>query len=191
VVNVSRGGLALLAVPGATKIGESLAVMLEHENSSLSLAGRVVRAYLQAPDGMYGVQFDALPPDTEQELLKLIRALADGRGNGRRQDPRVAARISVRCKTIESFNAKLNDLSRGGMSIRCPRQVQPGSTLVVEFGLADKTELLSIEGNVTHVEALPDGKHLAGLRFVPPTREQRERVEKLLDLLMGLNDLGP
>lgn len=188
VVNVSRSGVALLAGAGASKEGDTVSVMLERAEGPISLAvsGTVVRIYGSANETVYGVDFGALPPDSEDELLKLLTLLAAGRGSGRRADPRVSARVAVRCKDAESFGALLHDLSRGGMSIRCPRTVQPGGTLRVEFGLLGEAQLIAIEGKVTHVEALPDGKHLAGLSFTPPSPEQRAQVQQLLDLLMGI-----
>ena len=190
VVNVSRGGVAVMAPGGLMNHSETVSVMLERfgveATISLGLSGRVVRIFGSAAETVYGVQFDPLPPDTEQQLLELIRLLAAGRGGGKRAFPRVSARIAVSCKSVERFNALLNDLSRGGMAIRCPRSVQPGSTLAVEFGVSGQAELFTLEGTVTHVEALPDGKSIAGLSFTPPTLETRDKVSQLLALLLGI-----
>ena len=188
VVNVSRGGVALLAGAGRLKAGESVSVMLERAEGSIALAfsGTVVRIVGEGAETIYGVHFEALPPDSEEQLLGLLRLLADGRGSGRREHPRVSALINVRCQTRERFDAKLRDLSRGGFSIRCPGLIAPGALVSVEFGVAPHDSLISIEGRVMHVEVLPDGKHLAGLSFTPPTPEQRAKVQQLLDLLLGL-----
>jgi c-di-GMP-binding flagellar brake protein YcgR len=188
VVNVSRGGVAVLAPAGLVKEGETVSVMLERaEGISLAVSGTIVRIVGEGEDTVYGVHFEALPPDSEEQLLALLKLLAGGRGPGRREHPRVSARISVRCKSRERFDALLNDLSKGGFSIRCPGAVEEGAMLSVEFGVAEHAELISIEGKVMHVEALPDGKHIAGLSFTPPTLEQRTRVQQLLDLLLGLD----
>ena len=189
VVNVSRGGVAVLAAAGLLKDGETVSVMLERGEGSISLAvsGSVVRIVGTGAETVYGVHFEALPPDSEEQLLALIKLLAAGKGPGRRAHPRVSARINVRCKSRDRFDAILNDLSKGGFSIRCPRAVEEGSMLTVEFGVADHADLIAIEGKVMHVEELPDGKHVAGLSFPPPTADQRAKVQQLLDLLLGLN----
>lgn len=189
VVNVSRGGVAVLAAAGLLKDGETVSVMLERGEGSISLAvsGSVVRIVGTGDETVYGVHFEALPPDSEEQLLVLLKLLAEGKGPGRREHPRVSVRINVRCKSRDRFDAILNDLSKGGFSIRCPRPIEEGSTLTVEFGVADHADLIAIEGKVMHVEVMPDGKHIAGLSFPPPTADQRARVQQLLDLLMGLN----
>jgi c-di-GMP-binding flagellar brake protein YcgR len=186
VVNVSRGGMAVMAGPGLAKLGDPVTVLLEREGLSLGLSGTVVRIFGAGDETMYGVHFEALPPDSEQQLLELLRALAAGRGSGRREHPRVAARIAVTCKSAERFTALLSDLSRGGMAIRCPRAVTAGATLAVEFGVGANAELFTIDGTVTHVEVLPDGKTIAGLSFTPPTAETRERAQQLLEVLLGI-----
>ena len=189
VVNVSRGGVALMTGPDVVKLGETVSVLLEtgERTVSLAIAGKVVRIFGEADETMVGVHFEALPPDSETELIKLLRLLASGKGSGRREHPRVSARVAVRCKSVESFNALLNDLSRGGMSIRCPASVEAGGTLQVEFGVAGKEQLISIHGNVTHVQTMPDGKRLAGLSFTPPSQAQRAQVQQLLELLLGID----
>lgn len=188
VVNLSRSGVAVMAASGLTQVGESVAVMLDQLEGGLSLglSGAVARIVGSGEDTVYGIHFEALPPDTEQELVWLLRMLAGGKGGGRRAHPRVSARISVKCKSKERFEALLNDLSRGGFSIRCPAKVEKGATLEVEFGVAEHSDLLTIEGLVTHVEATADGKRIAGLSFTPPSLEQREKVQQLLVLLLGL-----
>jgi c-di-GMP-binding flagellar brake protein YcgR len=188
VVNVSRSGVAVMAAAGLIQDGESVSVMLERaEGISLAVSGTVVRTVGEGDETVYGVHFEALPPDSEEQLLALLKLLAGGRGPGRRAHPRVATRISVRCKSRERFDALLSDLSKGGFSIRCPGAVEQGAILSVEFGIAGHAELIAIEGKVMHVEALPDGKHIAGLSFTPPTTEQRAKVQQLLDLLLGLD----
>jgi c-di-GMP-binding flagellar brake protein YcgR len=188
VANVSRSGLALVAPPNQVKEGETVSVMLERSEGQITLAlsGTVVRIFGSGEETVYGVHFDALPPTTELELLMLLKMLAAGRGGGRREYPRISARIAVSCRTVESFGALLNDLSHGGMSIRCPRPVELGSTMSVEFGFEGHTELLTVECTVVHVKTPDDGKHIVGLKFTPPSLQKRERVQQLLDLLMGM-----
>ena len=188
VVNVSRGGVAVFALAGLVEQGEQVSLMLERGGGTISfgVAGTVMRIVSQGLDAVYGVKFEALPPDTEDQLLELLRVLAGGRGSGRREHPRVSTRINVQCKSRERFDALLNDLSQGGFSIRCPRNVEQGSTLTMDLGVGEHADLISIEGKVMHVEPAADGKYVVGLSFTPPTIAQRAKVQQLLDLLMGL-----
>lgn len=186
VVNVSRGGLAVMAGEGLLALGETASVMLERDPLALAVSGEVVRIIAGGAETVYGVHFEALPPDTEEQILALLKVLANGRGVGRREHPRVSMRIKVKCKSKERFDAWLNDLSRGGFSIRCPGPVEAGATLTVDFGVGEHSELISIEGLVKHVEEMPGNVHIAGLSFTPPTIERRKQVQQLLELLMGL-----
>lgn len=188
VVNVSKSGVAVMAEVGLLKAGEVASVMLDREGASLAVSGEVVRIVEAGDETVYGIHFEALPPDAEEQLLGLLKSLAGGKGGGRREHPRVATRIKVQCKSREKFDAWLNDLSKGGFSIRCPGPVEEGSTVAVEFGVAGHPGLIAIDGTVKHVEELPGKVHIAGLSFTPPSAEQQRKVHDLLDLLLGLDE---
>ncbi len=188
VLNLSRSGAGLMAKAPSIKRGDQVSVLVERADGefTLSLSGVVVRAKQQGEDWYIGLRFEALPPDAERELVRLLKALAQGRGAGRREFPRVQARVAVRCKTPESFIATLNDLSRGGLSVSCPRPVELGSELTVQFGFESHDDLISVSGPVLHVDLKEDGRFLVGMRFVPPPNERKERVEHLINVLLGL-----
>ncbi len=188
VLNISRGGAGLMAKARSIKLGDQVSVLLERVEGefTLSLSGTVVRAKSQGEEWFIGLRFDALPPDAETDLLRLLKALAQGRGAGRREHPRVQARVAVRCRSRESFVATLNDLSRGGLSVSCPRPVELGSELTVQFGFESHDDLISVSGPVLHVDLKEDGRFLVGMRFVPPPNERKERVEHLIGVLLGL-----
>lgn len=187
VVNVSKSGIAVMAPAGQLTQGETASVMLERSDLALAVSGEVVRIVEAGDETVYGIHFEALPPDSEEQILALLKSLAAGKGGGRRAHPRVATRIKVQCKSREKFDAWLNDLSKGGFSIRCPGPVEEGATVTVEFGIADHPGLITIDGIVKHVEELPGKVHIAGLSFTPPTPEQQRKVHDLLDLLIGLD----
>lgn len=187
VVNVSKSGIAVMAAAGLLQSGETASVMLERDGAALAVSGEVVRIVEHGDETVYGIHFEALPPDSEEQILALLKSLAGGKGGGRRAHPRVSTRIKVQCKSREKFDAWLNDLSKGGFSIRCPGPVERGATVAVEFGVAGHPGLISIDGVVRHVEELPGRVHIAGLSFTPPTAEQQRSVHDLLDLLLGLD----
>lgn len=189
VANLSRGGAGLLAAAGKVEAGALVMLLVEHAQGGFSLAlpARVLRAAAYGDEELYGLQFEAVPPDVDDDLVKLLKVLTDGRGSGRRGSPRVASRVRVKCKSAQTFAATLNDLSKGGLSVRCPRPVEPGSRLGVQFGVEDHPELVSVAGEVLRVGLQEDGSFLVSMKFDPPTAEDQEHVRKLLQVLLGLD----
>ena len=96
--NLSMSGAGLVGPPGAAEKGEAVTLMLEHNEGVVSFAvsATVVRiAPAEGEQVVYGVHFDALPPDTRGELVMMLRMIAAGRGSKRRAAPRVGSRLTV------------------------------------------------------------------------------------------------
>lgn len=184
VVNLSRTGVAVLC-PMSLEAGQRLTLLLEDRKMSVGLTGEVVRKTAIAGELGYGVRFDALPPVAEEELVALLKELAAGKGAGRRAFPRVAARVAVVCKTRESFEATLSDLSQGGLKVRCPKPVAEGLVLELSLGMPNAGGLLTLQGEVRHCQ--PEGQHFSvGVRFAPVDGEERKAVTNLLEVLLGI-----
>jgi c-di-GMP-binding flagellar brake protein YcgR len=187
VANLSKGGAGIIGPHGAAAVDDTITLMLERAEGlvTLSLSGRVVRVDGKGERALYGVQFDALPPDDERQLALLLQLLAAGRGSGRREHPRVAARIEVACRSEDIFRGFLNDLSKGGMSVKTLRDVPIGEQLVVSFGVSGLKDLVELSGEVVTSQKLPHGFRL-GVRFEPIGDDTREQVSRVLDVLLGL-----
>lgn len=187
VQNLSRTGAGLLAEPGAATVGALVSLLLERAEGmfSLGLSATVVRAMPRGERFFYGLRFEPMPPDLERELLMLLKTLAAGRGGGQRQHARVAARIDVHCRSRERFEATLKDLSLGGMSVRCPRALNLGDELEVNFGIEGHQKLFVVRGQVLRC-SLDGERFLVGIKFPPPSDAQRADVLRLLDALLSL-----
>ncbi len=188
VVNLSFGGAALLGPDGAAAVDEVVTLLLERAAGEISLAlhGRIVRVEERHERILYGVEFESLPPDDEEQLRRLLQLLAGGRGQGRREHPRVAARVEVTCRTEDIFRGWLADLSKGGLSVRCHRPVAPGDAITVGFGLEGLRGLVEVTGEVVSAFPVERGGHRVGVRFTPPGDEERAEVERVLELLLGI-----
>ena len=188
VLNLSLSGAGLLGPPGAAEKGESVTLMLEHQEGMMSfaLSANVVRMSPQGEKVVYGVHFEALPPDVRGELVMMLRLIAAGRGAKRREAPRVASRVVVTCGTKDSFRAVLNDLSRGGFSVRCKRELTLGDLLQAKFGVEGLPGLLDLLGPVVNITALPDGFFRVGVKFEPLPETSLNRVMSLFEVLLGL-----
>lgn len=188
VLNLSRSGAAVLGPPNATARDAQVTLFVEREEGLLALLlpAKVVRVEDRGAQWLYAVHFDSLPPDSQAELLMLLKLMAAGKGQGRRAAPRVSARIAVRCKSAQAFRATLADLSRGGLSVRCPRPVELGSTLAVSFGVEGMSGLVEVQGEVGNVQVEPSGAYRAGIRFSPYSPALQQQILILLDVLLGL-----
>lgn len=187
VANLSRGGAAIFA-PDGVELGESLTLILERFDgtATVALPGKVVRSEARDERRVYGIEFAALPPEDEAQLVALLRLLAAGRGQGRRAQPRVASRVEVLCRTQESFRTRLNDLSRGGLSFKSIRPFAPGSALAVSFGVPGLKGLVEVSGEVTSCQLLEQGRFRVGLRFDPLSAAEQAQVNATLDVLLGI-----
>jgi PilZ domain len=187
VVNLSRSGAGLVGPVGFAEVGANLILLLERSEGGFSLAlpSQVVRVTPRPEDSVYGVDFVVVPPDVQDELTRLLKALTLEKGQGRRDSPRVAARVKVRCKSRGAFVAQLNDLSRGGLSVKNGQELEPGSPLTVQFGVETSPSLLTVSGEV--LRSTPsDGAWMVSLKFDPPTEDDRAQVLLLLDVLLGI-----
>ncbi len=187
--NLSMSGAGLVGPPGAAEKGEAVTLMLEHNEGVVSFAvsATVVRiAPAEGEQAVYGVHFDALPPDTRGELVMMLRMIAAGRGSKRRAAPRVGSRLTVTCNSSHSFRAVLNDLSRGGFSVRSKRAMTIGEQLRAKFGVAGLPGLLDLQGPVVNVVPLKDGTFRVGVQFEQLPKETLQRVMSLIEVLLGL-----
>lgn len=189
VLNLSRIGAAVLGPPSATARDAQVTLFVEREEGLLALLlpARVVRVEERGAQWLYAVRFESLPPDSQDELMLLLKLVAAGKGQGRRAAPRVSARIAVRCKSAEAFRATLSDLSRGGLSVRCPRPVELGTTLAVSFGIEGMNSLVEVQGEVNNVQTAADGTFRAGISFSPYSGALQEKILTLLDVLLSLS----
>lgn len=187
VANLSRTGAGLIGPPGKAEISESVMLMFERAEGgfSFALSSFVVRVTPRDGECVYGVQFEVMPPDVGDELARLLKSLVREKGQGRRESPRVAARLKVKCRNRNAFVAQLNDLSRGGISVRSAQAIEPGSTLTVQLGVESHPSLLTVSGKVLRTEPV-ENEWMVSVEFAPPSTEDRAQVLLLLDVLLGL-----
>ena len=187
VANLSRGGALIMANRSAALVGDTVTVMLEREEGlvSLSLPGTVVRKDDDEERARFGVEFEPLPPGDDSQLTLLLQLLINGRGQGRRAHPRIAARIEVVCRTESLFRGWVNNLSRGGLSLRCARDVPVGDPIEVSFGVRGLNRLVEVSAEVVSNHPVEGGFQL-GLQFAPLSAAEQTQVNRTLDLLLEI-----
>lgn len=187
VANLSKGGALIIASRSAAVVGDTVMLMLEREEGllTLSLPGSVVRKDEDEQHGRYGVEFEPLPPADEAQLAVLLQLLLNGRGQGRREHPRIAARIEVVCRTEELFRGWVNNLSKGGLSLKSLKDVAVGQPIEVSFGVRGLHRLVEITAEVVSNQPAADGFRL-GLKFTPLTETEQAQVHRTLSLLLDI-----
>lgn len=187
VANLSRGGALVIASRAAASLGDTVMLMLEREEGlvTLSLPGTVVRKDEDAQHGRYGVAFEPLPPSDQAQLALMLQLLVSGRGQGRREHPRVAARIEVVCRTESLFRGWVDNLSRGGLSLKSVKDVAVGRPIEVSFGVRGLNRLVEIAAEVVSNQAVEGGFRL-GLKFTPLTATEQAQVNRTLSLLLDI-----
>ena len=187
VSNLSKGGAAIIASRSAAEVGETVTLMLERDEGlvTLSLPGVVVYKHEQDERGLYGVEFEPLPPDDDAQLGLLLQLLVGGRGVGRRNHRRVSTRVEVVCRTESLFRGWVHDLSKGGLSIKSARDVAVGDPISVSFGVRGLKRLVEVTGDVMTSQQVEGGFRL-GIRFVPLEADEQAQINRALDLLLEI-----
>lgn len=105
-------------------------------------------------------------------------------GRDRRVQERVIARFDVRFTRIEQAARALRafsvNLSKGGLCLRTQRSYEPGALVHLYMDVAG--ESFALEGVIAWVREDSDamGANYVGVRFLGLTRDDRERLESLV-----------
>jgi c-di-GMP-binding flagellar brake protein YcgR len=193
VVDISRGGAAIIALPGLAQFHELLVLDIEPfagDAERVTVAGEVVRT---APSGelcRYGIRFSSMPPASAKALRRFISQALAGAGVGTREHTRVYRRIPVTCHSTDEFRAIIQNISRGGLGAVAEVPVVVGEPIVVEIQVQFRDKPLAIPGVVTYVRSLGQTHHQVGIKFAPMPDDKREKLQKALDEYIAGLTLG-
>lgn len=188
IANLSMGGAALLAAVGIAQAGDSVGLSIEPPEpfSPMVLTAEVLRVEEQQGQGLYRVRFSPMAPTDRESLVELLRALARGRGQGKRQHARIEHRLDLICRTPVEFRATLRDISRGGLALACGHAMALGTKVEAVMGFEDQPGLARFSGTVVHVQELGPGQFRTGVRFEAMTEDRQRHLDALIDILLGL-----
>jgi len=122
-------------------------------------------------------------PVTQRVLLDTAARIL---GIPQRVDIRIWIEMQVEGSTNGSiFYGQSDNISIGGIYVRCERDFPIGSQIALGFTLPDENEPLSTTGELLRIEKLPpvEGKSTFGLafRFVSLTENARRQIQHLID----------
>ena len=109
-----------------------------------------------------GFQFEGIVAfcGRKNDVYEAHIVIPDTDETGRRRDPRYVVNLPARVYAAVSeqpFDAMVVDISRDGLGLECPLQLEMGDTLAVE------SQLNLAFGVVRHCRALPCGRFRAGV----------------------------
>ncbi len=167
--NLSEGG-ACLELVDRLRPKAPVRVRLQTDQGAIEMEAQVIWAGEPAsPAGCipHGVAFTKVAPDQRQALQGLLGSNASVRHAG----TRLPLDLSVTCRRKDHegppFQGRTENISRGGLLLRLPRALPPGTPLEVTLRTAE--ELLTVQGTIVWIEPLerrhPGGQIRHGFRF--------------------------
>lgn len=167
--NLSEGG-ACVEVAERLTPGTPHWLRLQTDRGPIDVEARVAWAEESAPNGkgiLHGAAFLQIAPGPLQVLRDLIRT----KGQERESGVRLPLALSVTCRPEghpgSGFHGRTADISRGGLSLRLPQALPPGTALTLTLHTPNGP--LTAEGTIVWVE--PPERRTAremiahGLRF--------------------------
>jgi hypothetical protein len=169
---LGEGGVTA-ELPERLEAETQLRVRIQTDRGPIEMEAKVAWIGASTPDveHCYGLAFTQVPPDQLQALRDLLLPLSMVAHVGMR----LAMELPVTCRLKSAgsplLTGRTSEVSRGGMSVRLPQAVTPGT--VLEVTLHSDNGPLSLEGAVVWAQP-PDGQPSDalidhGLRFTSPT----------------------
>ena len=159
--NLSEGG-ACLELADRLRTKAPVRVRLQTDQGAIELEARVIwTGKPSSPAGgiPHGVAFIKVAPDQRQALRGLLVA----KGPVRHAGTRLPLDLSVTCRRKDHegppFQGRTGNIGRGGLLLRLPRALPPGTPLEVTLHTAE--ELLTVQGTIVWVER-PERRNLSG-----------------------------
>ncbi len=112
---------------------------------------------------LVGANFMILKPANLDHANRCMRAAYGTMLQNRRRAARVPADVSAIVRVVEAgeIEARISDLSIGGLALQCRTQLQVNQEVFVQFSLPDTTDVIHITGRVVNANV----SRRSGVRF--------------------------
>ena len=172
-----------MARTGIARKGETLTVELSLPQvaTSISVMAEVVRLTPGPEWTRYGLRFVIVEPVQQEQLRAFVTSALEREGRGKRKHPRVSRRVDVVCRTADQFRAVMENISRGGLAIRCHTALVVDEVVIIDVSAQSAVgETLELSAQVMHVRTLDAGEFHVGLKFQPLPKEKMAALDALL-----------
>ena len=185
LTELSWGGASFSVSRAVATIGDEIRMNLPFSRGAkdISVTARVIRTW-DLPEGQgVAVRFSSLTPDDDQRLERVLLLLLDQEGGDRRTYPRLARRIEIEYTNRSDWQATLENISHGGMSLTLPYPVKVDQSLQLMLSETSGSGNLTLRGRVVHEEPILFGDtrvHQISLEFEHPNDILQQSVKSLL-----------
>lgn len=189
LTDLSWGGAALVCPQPCGEVGEEMQLYLPfmRDGKDIAITARILRVW-ERPDGRgVAVRFSSLTSDDDKRLERVLVLLdQQDNPNDQRKYPRLARRLEIEYTNHSDWQATLENLSQGGMSVTLPYPIKLDQSIQVVLSETSGTGKLTLRGRVVNQELIRFGDtkfHQISLQFEHPSRDLQQSVQSLLRTL--------
>ncbi|HLG18490.1 MAG TPA: PilZ domain-containing protein [Bdellovibrionota bacterium] len=186
--DVSKGGAGVVFEESVGDVGETIEIFLPFPGGvEIAVMAEIVRIQETQGGLLHGLCFSLVEPSMQEKLLTLVETLLAGSGGKRREHPRVSKRIPIRYGNQAEFQAGLQTISMGGLSMMIDTPVVLFQEVEVSIPDVSGRELLILPARVIYQHNLEkSGKkqYEVGLQFRELTGPQKACLAELLRYVM-------
>ena len=189
LTDLSWGGAALICPGPCGAVGEEIQLYLPfmRDGKDIAITARILRVW-ERPDGRgVAVRFSSLTSDDDKRLERVL-VLLDQKGipSDQRKYPRLARRLEIEYANHSDWQATLENISQGGISVTLPYPVKLDQSIQVVLSETSGTGHLTLRGRVVNQEPIKFGDtefHQISLQFEHPSSDLQQSVQSLLRTL--------
>lgn len=154
--------------------------------NSNSIIVAMVNAGSETHALLVGANFMILKPTDFEHANRCMRAAYGTMLQNRRRAARVSVNLPVKARVVDIGNieARISDVSVGGIALQCEQPLLINQEVLVQFSLPDYSQMIHVSGKVVNSNA--NGR--AGVRFSYIPEDDLRLLENWLALELGKLD---
>jgi hypothetical protein len=157
------------------------------DGKDIAITARILRIWERSDGQGVAVRFSSLTSDDDKRLERVL-VLLDQKDNpsDQRKYPRLARRLEIEYTNHSDWQATLENISQGGMSVTLPYPVKLDQSIQVVLSETSGTRKLTLRGRVVNQEPIKFGDtefHQISLQFEHPSSDLQQSVQSLLRTL--------
>ena len=180
--NLAKGGARFTVGDVGLDKGDAVTLIVPTPSGApLKVAAKVARLQVRDEERDVAVAFVDMTPSAQDRLQQVVEHLALATRDGQRANPRLAARLSAEVGADREA-AVVEDLSRGGVVVRLGRELGAAAREKLELVLRDprNEDSTALKARVVYWSPISEGGSRVALKFLAPTRQQREGLDRLI-----------
>lgn len=155
-----------------------LEIKLEHKGEHLILPAVALHSFSYSEThNKLGLKFNQLSQQQKDFIQDFVYDLLSKKNDPKRLGPRIKTKISIHTLTKDKALAVLENISLGGLSIRCPKKIDVHDFIDIELPLKQSRDHLICSGKVVHVKELIANKsYKVGIQFIELPQQIKQQL---------------